>query len=1508
MKPENQNTHINTFSAGANRDNEPEMVGAQPATGEYIDSKNGIPTSYTGNESAHEKIKGEVIKYQANKPNQNRYECIGSTSVNGDIVEFWADTLGLLPSLVRVNGVIVLESPLFDYRVNENFQLDKNENCVGGEVYITNQRTPPMILNIQDMVDSLVSFPQKYFSGFNPALYEVNQQVPLDIPVFVELVNVGGGGGLPVGEYQYSIRYSNSLGDRTNWTLSTPPIPVVQNLNSSSDIHPYVQTYGGQPDLLNKTRYAIKLRFRVTNILNYEFIEIKRTAFNAGAGIGFTPNSVLIAKVGISDGEISVRDFLDPVQATDNTVLSSEEETNQISYIESAKTLRYFDKRLTLMNIKTASKESNLTFEQYNGKEGFEFIENLDTVGYNDPYNHAYKKSYSRGEKCGFGVELFDGIGGKGFVSKIPNLENFQFPNRRDPLSLDSQTFSFGGSVKAADVNNNVGQTHEVFDLSDGIAKTDLCSFKNIIRSGSVLGFTGTRTVSTVTEECDETVGQIETHGAKVDLLNNVSVTYQPFTPVRAGDSDTTGHNYIVNTKVSPTGDEDGENYRPAGFAPNYFGQGLVVAGIDNFPAWAKSFSIVRTDTAKKVIAQGLGTYALVQADFDFLGNTSLANKELNKLWFFSPDIENGVVSSGVLDDIIQNPQNYQIQLVSPLGFFSEVYGFENAELTGRDRIIDMISYARIIRDVTGGQLNPGEDSNMGINGGDGNRYVGFARWRNTAATPPQVPPTFSGADAGNTFFSLSQASRKTDGRGNYIELEFQGNIYGAGNTGGTFERDFEDSGLKAWTEPVYIVNIVSTGANVPDLNIDSYKQTGHYQKLESIIGSGNGLIGQKLILVDERWEDCIPHYNPSSPFASIPRYLYVRDLNNIEQKWLNVTFLSSFDIGTINAQITGSGSYTGPFGVGVQGMYTHEIVDSNGNPTNDNKNRFFNIVFNVLTYSLPQNYKAIVKYDKTMPIRVMGGDTVIGESIFSPIDREANAESDVAENQFAFGIGFPYRTFKLNPRYYTIRKTDATLNVIQDKLWAKLGYIRQMCFMFTVESKISTAYAYNSQYPLQFFPLINYVIRPNRWDETKSIVDNGIYQDYVDDYGESEKDRWKWGGFRFLQQTNADYSNEPPKEFFSKPDFGFTEQNEFCTRVIWSLQRAINTQDTPGLKTFLANNSFDIDDNQGEIKLAYSAISGRGENLYAFTEKGICLLVTNKAILSDLNAGELAYMAADQFIKEQYWLSRKIGINDEMWRSKAEGFLPIIGADGSEVRQEGIFFMNKDSIYRFMDNQAVDIGRIKYYTKIYNELLTQISAGYVAKLTGVYDELNQTYMLYAKNPGPRPEVDNMFVFSQKTGRWVGTYDFKFDKMTSNGTQTLGHRNLETYELNKGYIINGDPIEYSLTFSASPQQFSDKEFIRIRINTKDETQKPTRVLFFKELGGQLQTFLDSSQGSLYLKNYRGWEQYIGRILANVDPDRPRLQQRFVIVEITNDDLADFKVIDTGIQYKILKGQ
>jgi len=1501
MQTEHLKNKIVLYSKGANRETDPELLFSQENSSEYLDARNARPTSIDGNTGSIEKIKGEVIKY-TNTAGLTGYVCVGRTSVNNNLVEIYAPTIPPLEGIVRINGVIVLRSLKFEQKVDYPLQIDINEAKGLSEFFITDNRVPPYCFNIEDMVASLTSNPTKYFAAFNPLLYQVNLQSPLDIMAFVDLINVGGGGGLPVGHYQYQMRYTSEAGDRTNWCHPTPMIPVMQSLSSSSREYPWVKTFGGPPAPQSLTALAPRLRFRVTNLYNYDYIEIKRIAYNQGAGIDFTPNGVVVAKIDIYPGEISVKEYIDPQESNTNIALSATDETQELVEVERAKAIRYFDRRLTLMNVKLASKESNLTFLELNGKTGWPVIDKLGKGGYNDPWNHVYKKAFMHGEKYGFGTGVYDGVGTRGFATKVRDLTNYQIPNRRDVISTETSNYSFDGTVKAADTtaSNAVSQTHEVFDLSNPVYKTDHCNFKNIIFPGKILGLTGNRGVPKVKEDCDETNEEIENHGADV-TANAASVSYQPYTPVRQTDPDVEGHNYVVNTKIAiddvqgdpitgaPVPSGPAYNYRPKGFAPDYYAQGMMIAGVDNFPKWAKSFAIVRTPAAKRVVCQGLGYYALTKGKFKLLTNESLGGKEQNKLWAYFPDIESGIVSSDKLNDIIANPQNYKIQCVSPLGFFSEQYAAESNLLLGnRDRCIDMVSYARLLRDLrfdANNQVNPTEDSAMGVDGGDGYNYIAYDKFRNTG----QNPNTFGGDPAkGNRLLDIAQIKRKVDGRGTFLEIEFTGNIYGKASVGGNSESNFEDQGLKDWTEPLYMINIISDGAEIADQNIQKYKQTSHYQKLESIIGKSTGIADQKYILVDERWEDCISAPNASTYGASTDRYIYIRKPDGTEEKWINVTYKTTTQIAAINADIVAFGFYN----TDVKGMYRHNNIDG--------LNRFYEIIFNVLSYYPSINDFIIVKYDNTAPIRIFGGDTYVGETIFAPIDRQASAKDKQAETMFALGVGLPFKNFKINARHYTIRKAGASINNIQDEVWFRLGFLRQLCVMFTVESRTACHLAYNqSTSPNQFFPLINYVIRPNRWDRDDSMEGNTIYQDYSDDYGD-EKSNWKWGGFRFLQQINPDYSCEPRITFFSRPEYGFVEKTEYPTRVMWSLSRPINVQDTPGIKSFPANNSYDIDDDQGEIKYAYDAMSSRGENLYAFTNKGICFLVTRKSVLSDLGGGDIGYMAADSFVKQQMWLSKDIGMKDEWWRSAAEGFIPVPIGDESSVRQEALFFANNESVFMFSENSVKDIGRIGYYNKLYNKGLSKVLGGYLTPITSVYDKKHQEYLLYIGGT-----VDNMFAFSKANMAWNGTYDFKFEQLVVNGLDTLGIRNAEVYTLNQGYIMNGSPVVFEVESGASQDQFFGKEFGRVRVNSLSGI-KPTRIEFRKVPDGPVICELDPSQGAYYVKNYDGFEQWIPRMNDPIPANRKLFQGRLIIFKILHNLASEFKVIDASIFYKLLK--
>ncbi len=1518
MQTEHGKLDIKTYNAGADSDSDKEFLGSK-SEGKYIDARNMRPTSVGGNDKSLEIIGGEQLVY--NTPSADDWFCIGSADINEHVVEVWADIAGVGVPFVRIDGTIYLQSPDFLFTANNPLQIDKGEDVEGGLFLITDNVIPPMILNIQNMIDALDPTsadydPDKYFANFDPNLYYINLASPLDIPVFVENVNVGGGGGLPPGEYEYQIRYSSEAGDRTNWSHRTQLIPIVQAASNESKTYPSAKTYGGPPNPSYKTAFAVHLRFRVTNIFNYDFIEIKRIAHNQGAGVGFQPTEKIVAKIPVSFQELSVRDFVDPADSNTDIIISDAEAVRELAYIERAKAIRYYDRRAVLMNVKLASKESNLTFLQVDAQTMFPVVDRIGKNGFSDPYNQVHRKHFMGGEKYGFAVNLLDGVGSNGFAVRVPGFENYQMPNRRVPISSTTETYSAPFLPQAADIENNItNSVHEVFDLSEAVEKTDYCSFKNIYKK-SKLNDHGFKTASTVATgpnaDCDEqTVGEVENHGALVLAAGDFSGLavptgtgadsvfpfYHPYTPTKDNDGRVDGLDYAVNTHVNDGSTEN--SYHPKGFGPTYYSKGMALAGIDNFPPWAKAFSIARTKAAGRVLAQGLGMYSMIPAQYKVISNTKLCTKWKKKLWFFAPDIENGIVSSEVVNDIIDNPQNYSLQFVSPLGFFSELYNFDNSILyTERDRQIDMMTYARILRDD--GSINL-TDINMGIPDGFGTNYVGYGKYRNDVTT--QDATAFNTTDlplgAAEKEYTINTIERKTDGRGTYLEIEVgttELDIYGVENTNG--DDNFEDAGLKNWTEPMYIINIVRTGANVKDENINSYRATTHYQKLESIIGGGTGLVDQIFQLVDERWEDCIPGLVSTDINASvINRYVYVKKKDGTEDIYVNVVFKTAPDILTIVTDIGNNGYWIAPDGKHVKGTYTSENVND--------VHRFFNIIFDQ-GFNPPVDSYVIVKYDNTAPIRFWGGDSFIGESIFAPLDRQSDSDDGEPFKQFAFGIGFPYSQYFLNQRHYVVKRTTG-VNRIQDNPHAYLGYFRQLCVMFTVESRIACHLAHNLEYPLQHFPLVNYVMRPNRWDRDKSLVDNNIYPEYADDYGPDEMSQWGFGGFRFKQQINPEYSNESPDEFFSKPKVGFVERTEFRTRTMWSLPHQVNSQSVPGLRSFPANNSFDLDDAQGEIKRAYDATTDKAGNIYAFTETGVCLLLTKKSILQDLNGGQLGYMSADGFITQEYWLTKKTGMNAEMWKSAAEGFVPLVMQNGQEVLEEAIFWANNLSVFRMINNSIIDIGRDGYYSKVMRQGINLITPGVnIVRMIANYDKQNREYWLtlHLKNGGTDILKDT-FIYGQARQAWHGKFDYNFDSYTSKVNQTYGHRAGETYALDLGTDINGASVTCYVIQASSMDQYADKEFTRLRINTGDKI-KPTKIEFFEKENGPVICSLDPTLSSLYLKNYGGWEQWINRKDVAVSANRDRVQGRLLIFKISYQGVDKFRIIDTGVTYKLLK--
>ena len=1461
---------------GANTSGEKIFTGGSEK-GFYYNSHNGRLKSLDGNDGGWEKIKGEIQIYQSVFP--GTWFCIGSIDVNKQKVEIWVEESNAQAPFIRIDGQIVAQS--FDLPLTKEFplQMDRNEGCGKGEFFLTDNNTKPLTFDIEDLLNSIAT--PKYFSGFNYDTYTINLDKPLDIPVFTGLKNVGGSGGLPVGSYQYAIAYVTKSGDRTAISEKTPTIPVVRNVSKDSDVYPWVKTYGDSSDVNSKTSYGPKIRFRVTNTLNYDSIEIIRFDYNIGAGINFTPNAKVVGRVDIGDGQIDYVDFVDPVDSDRDITLSIEEETQQSYLIDSAKAIRYYGTRLTIANVKVVEKIDNSVFKEISGNKMFPVMERLDLAGHNDPYNHTYRPSEMGGDKATFAVHYWDSVGGKTFVKEDEDLTNVQYPNRRDPMSLDSDLYSYGVMPVLPDVTSTLTEVFESFSHENAIARGDKENFKNILKKGS-------RLTTTVIED-----SLTNPNDYQASLGSSTLVTRAPWLNWRPNDENDIGnsHRMLPNTRVDVDGFAGGligTSYDPEGFALDYYAKGYAFAGLENIPPWAKSFSVVRTESAGRVVAQGLGMYKISPGDYSGTSVDKITKKDNASMWSYFPDIESGLVPQSEIANIKNNPQDYKVQFVSPLGFFSETYSFESNAF--KDHLVDMMTFARIQRDT--GNINPGTDSVTGSLD-----YVHYNTFRGVTSPDFDEGGGWFLGDDGNKEMPLSFFNELKEGRGSYFHIGFTENIYGKKNVGGVSKRDFNDLGLKDWTEPFYMINIIKTGAQAPNGDIQGFKSTGTHIKVESIIGIGNSVDKtQEFELVDERWEDCCF----TGETIEQDRYLYLRSItNNTERIFYDTNLLLPAQIATIEADIIANGFWVSPSGKEVVGIYSHI-----NNGTGFKKNHDFTILFNKTSYFPTLDEYIIVKYDNRIPVRVFGGDTYVGETIFAPIDRDVelagNSDNPEDSTQFVLNVGFPYGRYKMNPRYYRTKNTTA-VNKIQDSDWHSFSHIRQMCVMFNCDTRIAAHYAHNESYPNQYFPLSHYVMRPNVWDRDKTLTENNLFLEYEEEYPEEFPDRLIYGGIRFKQSYNVDYSSRGRLEFFSKPSIGFEEEFDFCNLVLWSLPRATNQQDSPGLKTFLTGNAIEIEDAQGEIKFLYSATySDKGSNLYAVAEKGVCLLLTNKSILSNVNADFLTSVASDSFIGGEFWIEREQGCSDEFWRGRAEGSTSTPGEAGN-LELEFLIFPSSDSVYILANNEIRDVGD-KEYINTLRPVLQAHPEDTSLKMAGFFDEGHNEYWLDISIPGGGRFN---FKFFMENFQWVGDQAYEFDQYVFSDGKSFGMRSLETYELNSGTLINGLPIECSLTQIFSQEIYEDKEFLKIGIETGGrEGAKPTKIEFLDQ---DLNVIAEMSQlasggNPNWLLRYDQWQHFIPRLPNDGD----RIQNQLLIYKIFHNLEADFKIVNTVVQFKILK--
>lgn len=1360
------------FYGGANTDDSKELLGAQKEGAKFYDATNfRVDDKNLGTGNAASRIRGEELLYSNA---QNLHSCIGSFNVGNRIVEFWAPSNPTDGGIITIDGVVMCKSQDFPLTPDHQLQGDTNDDAIGQEIYITDfsEVMPPVYFSIADIILNWNNGAPttKYFSGFVLSNFTINLTLPIDNIVFdpiTPLVNVGSGGGLPSGQYSYAYCLVDSSGNITNYSIQTPLIFVPKNLEATNSQSPWtnLKTIGGGPDSLTPTPYGVKMNFRINNFNNYAYIQIIRIAYANGEPIDFAPVPLIVKTVPLTNGQFQIFSYTDCVnnqsQNVSNAVIST---YNILSVIKRAKAIRYFYNKIILGNIEYQDRNVTgaVTFlESVNNNKIVPILQSIGTQGYKDPYNHAYFRSLMHGEIYGYYLVGWDSNFSRTLGIPIENVNGviaLQMPNKRDPLDLelngDSLFYSPNSSIQAS-TRGLVEPTFETVDYKLGITRPVMTG-ENQTTGCNILdkGTAGTRKGNNIQAQ---QVGYRPFYPQLPEDLNESNVMYTPTDfPCDGGEGAIGGDSAPGNTV----------NYNPNMFNPNINALGVALVGLDSFPSWMSAFSVVRTKRANRVVCQGIGFWKMNDAlIWNNNGQKGTGQKSRNQLVIHLPDVENGAVSASVMDDIIQNPSNYQIQFVEPLGFTGELFHGRSNTLNNpvifpgaegywhADSQIDMSIHAKVqcelVNDSVFGtkRIVEGETpGQIGIpDGGEpSSNYVAFGLWRNQVNGSPTIPNSGGSPfqEQGNYLFNIKSVVQDTSNEENLVNniftlLDANGapvNFYwdnGLNND----DENFTDNVTRNFQEPVYIINIVRSGATIASLDFQSLLSTGNFVKTNALIGYSNGQTNQSFVLCGERTVDC-----GKLPTDTLDRYAWVQDDITIPDlfRWINVSYLSGGDITIITNDINnGTTIYNG---LRLYGMYTCDQTTN------------FNVVFSNNSFIPPNAAQIVVKYDNRFPVYAFGGDTLVGQANFPIVHRKNGTDNGNGDTNgwgtfLKWNRGMPYRWWKLKENYYVIRNTPAGgLPIIQngeDLLGShhpelhgadiiSSSAIRQMIVMYYCQSYSDLSLAYGS-----FYPLVNYIMRPQEWDSGKQPHQQFIPQQYETDYP-NEFSRWQLGGFQIKQYPfTLDYSKENISDLFDFVSQNFYSENTyFPNRVAWSNTRPIQTVLAPNLKTFLPNNIYDTSDNRGQIQRLHSFRHRLyGENIYALCESDFAILIANKSLISSATGDILAAVTASggaNFIQEEVWVNetKKAGLPGDFWKTFSDN-----GQEAFYANYNGVFLMTEKGMGT--EIQSITEG---YNYQLYKSLFSRVQRDtkfLSQSLGGVYNLKQKEYWLYFKTNIP---------------------------------------------------------------------------------------------------------------------------------------------------------------------------
>ena len=350
---------------------------------------------------------------------------IGALWLNGYIVEFWYFDGS---THVYANGTLVANNA--NLPGDSTHYLDMDKNTETWEIFITDNKQCPVVLDLEDMLASVST--TDYFADYDKQLYEINKPVELNQPMFQTLEVLGVGGGLLAGSYAYAMRYASIGGDKTAWGPTTPYIPVPYNTRTGSTDAIKANSgvlIAGQAPSLTPTKFGIRLKIRLTNIVGFDYIELKRYANNTGQSVNYIPTAEYMllsldangSVIDVKNNPHSVIEFVDNHSMAWATL--DESVSNTYSTIKRARTIRYFNRRIVLGGVEYESKELQtqdiFKTDPVTSKLTVPIIKQLGTDGFSNMQNQVYNRSHRSGERYGYAAKLYDDQGNMLFAVPI---------------------------------------------------------------------------------------------------------------------------------------------------------------------------------------------------------------------------------------------------------------------------------------------------------------------------------------------------------------------------------------------------------------------------------------------------------------------------------------------------------------------------------------------------------------------------------------------------------------------------------------------------------------------------------------------------------------------------------------------------------------------------------------------------------------------------------------------------------------------------------------------------------------------------------------------------------------------------------------------------------------------------------------------------------------------------------------------------------------------------------